>query len=170
MCIRSPVSNHCWRRLSLVTGRPFPPRVVEPVPPLHPKSNFWKRHARLLLLVGVAVMAWSGCSRSHPTAAEVRAAWVARTHQVIEDPVRAQQIASLVGELLDAQEARAAALQAASERFAALNADYHATNEQLVAVYEEYAARQREALTLFRDDLFLLRRQMSASEWKRLID
>jgi len=89
---------------------------------------------------------------------------------VITDPARSQQIAGMVGRLLDAQEAKTAALQAAGDRLAALNDDYHANGEQMTAIYAEYEARQREMLVKFKDDVLALRRQMSAAEWKSLVD
>jgi hypothetical protein len=123
-----------------------------------------------LLLAGLACLALAGCSRTPPSAAEVRARWMEKTNQVITDPARARQIAGMVGRLLDAQEARTAALQSAGDRLAAFNADHRGTREQAMAIYDEYEARQREMLVKFKADLLALRGQMSADEWKRLVD
>lgn len=151
-------------------GRPCAPLPATTLLPLYPKPKSWTWPARLLLCVGIVATALPGCSRVQPTAAEVRAQWREKTHQAIRDPVRARQVAERVGRLLDAQEAGNAALQAASEHFVALNADYHATSEQVTATYQEYEARQREALVKFRDELFALRREVSPAEWAILVD
>jgi hypothetical protein len=127
-------------------------------------------HALLLPgLMGLA-LAFAGCNRTPRSATEVRAEWMDKTNQAITDPIRAQQIAEIVSRLLDSQEARAAALESASNRLAASNADYHATTEQAMAVYDEYEARQREALTRLKDDVLALRRQVSDAEWQVLVD
>lgn len=134
-----------------------------------------KHHSRkvivsALLLPGLVCLALAGCNRTPPSAAEVRARWADKTKQTITDPARAQQIAGMVSQLLDAQEAKAAALQSASDRLAAMNADYHATGAQAMVIYDEYEARQREMLTKFKDDVLALRRQLSAAEWQGLVD
>jgi hypothetical protein len=134
-----------------------------------------KRHSKqglvpALLLAGLVCLALAGCSRTPPSAAEVRARWMEKTNQVITDPARAQQIAGMLGRLLDAQEAKAAALQSVGDRLAAFNADHYGTRAQAMAIYDEYEARQREMLVQFKADLLALRRQMSAAEWKRLVD
>jgi hypothetical protein len=134
------------------------------------KHNSRKVIVLVLLLPGVVCLALAGCTRTPPSAAEVRARWMDKTNQTITDPARARQIAEMVGRLLDAQEAKAAALQSASDRLAALNTDYHATSGQAMAIYDECEARQREMLTKFKDDVFALRRQLSADEWKKLVD
>jgi len=134
------------------------------------KHNFRKVVAHALLLPGLVCLALAGCTRAPPTAAEVRARWMEKTNQAITDPARAQQIAGMVSRLLDTQEAKAAALQATSDRLAALNADYHATAEQAMAVYDEYQASQREALTKFKDDVLALRGQLSDAEWQSLVN
>jgi predicted component of type VI protein secretion system len=132
--------------------------------------NFSKVIVQTLLLPGLVCLVLAGCTKTRPSAAEVRVRWTEKTNQTITDPARAQQIAVMVGRLLDAQEAKAAALQSASDRLAALNSDHHATSEQAMAIYEECEARQREMLTKFRDDVLALRRQLSAAEWQSLVD
>lgn len=134
------------------------------------KPNLRTARASLFLLAGLAVLGLAGCSKSAPTAAEVRAEWMEKTRRAIPDPVRAGQTSEIVGRLLDAHEARAAALREASDRLTALNADYHTTQEQLLTVYHDYENRQREAATRFRDDLLALRRQVSPAEWEAIVD
>ena len=129
-----------------------------------------RKAAHALLLPGLIGLALAGCNRTPPSSAELRAQWMDKTNQAVTDPARAQHIAEIVGRLLDSQEARAAALEAASDRLAASNANYHTTAEQALAIYDEYEARKREALTRLKDDVLALRRQVSDAEWQVLVD
>ncbi len=136
----------------------------------HVKPDLRAARAVVLLLAALAGLALGGCAKTPPTAAEIRAKWMEKTRTTFPDPARAREISELVGRLLDAREERTAALRDASNRVAALNADYHATGEQFAAAYQEYENRQREAAAKFREDLFALRRQVSAAEWEALVD
>lgn len=113
----------------------------------------------------------TSCSKSPPPSlAEVRAGWTEKVNEAIKDPVRAKAVDALVGQLLEAQQARAAALELAANQLATMNADYHASHEQLMAVYQDYETKQLEAVTAVKNAIFAIRKQVTAKEWDAIVD
>jgi hypothetical protein len=123
----------------------------------------------LALALAVACCAVAGCSRhAVPTPEDMRADWSVRVHRAIADPARAERVTALAWQLVDGQQALARELNATADRMAALNTDHAASKEAYLALYEEFASRQRVAQMNLKDQILTMRRETSAEEWKAI--
>ena len=122
-----------------------------------------------LLISGLACLALVGCAKPPPTVEQVHAHLTETINRVIKDPARAQQVSGLAGKLLDQQQSMAGDLTSTVDQFAALNTDYTASNDQYTALYSDYQSKRKAAQMKFKDDIFALRKEVSAEEWKEII-
>ena len=121
-----------------------------------------------LLITALVCLAVTGCGKSAPTIEQVHADWVAKVNAAIKDPARAQRVGEQGGQLIDEEQSMVAALRAAADRLAVLNADHTATDQQFMAVYGDYENKRKAAQTLFKNGVFALRKEVSAEEWKEI--
>jgi hypothetical protein len=123
----------------------------------------------LALALAVACCAVAGCSRhAVPTPEDMHADWSVRVHRAIADPARAERVTALARQLVDGQQTLARDLSATADRMAALNTDHAASKEAYLALYEEFASRQRVAQLNLKDQILAMRRETSAEEWKAI--
>jgi hypothetical protein len=122
----------------------------------------------LWLIVGLAWLALAGCVKPPPTFEEAHADFTAKINKAIKDPARARRVSEVAEQLLDQQQAMAAELKSTVDQLATLNADYNASNDQYMAVYNDYQGRRKAAQMTFEHGIFALRKEVSAEEWKEI--
>lgn len=120
------------------------------------------------LIVALAWFALASCAKPPPTVEEAHADLTAKVNKIIKDPARAQRVSEAAGQLLEEQQAMAADLKSTLDRLAAENADYHATDDQYMALYNDYQGKRKAAQMTFEHGIFALRKEVSAEEWKEI--
>jgi hypothetical protein len=127
------------------------------------------RAARILaVLLAGALAACSSSPGRFSALNEASADWDAAVDRSVPDPARAARVKQLGRELVALQQTMAAELSALNEQAVALNADYQATAEDASRLSHAYQARRRDAFARYRDLVFAMRAEVSASEWKAL--
>ena len=117
----------------------------------------------------IACLIGSACThKAPPTPEEMRAEWSQRIHRVVADPARAERATAIAWQLVAGQQALSRELGSTTERMAALNADHAASKDAYMALYEDFASRQRAAQLQLKDQVLALRREVSADEWKSI--
>jgi hypothetical protein len=122
----------------------------------------------LAALLACALAACSSSTTKFSTFGESTADWDAAVERSVPDPARAANLKRLGRELVALQQTMAADFAALDEQAVALNADYQATAEDASRLSHAYQARRRDAFARYRDLVFAMRAEVSASEWKAL--
>jgi hypothetical protein len=120
------------------------------------------------VLLACALAACSSSSKRHSALSVTSADWDATVERSVPDPARAARVKQLGQELVALQNAMAADFAALNEQAVALNADYQATAEDATTLSHAYQAQRRIAFARYRDLVFAMRAEVSASEWKAL--
>jgi hypothetical protein len=126
-----------------------------------------------MVLMAIAIGFVLSCAPSPPSMLpydEAASQWDATVDQHIHDAMRAAKLKQL-GRRLDAlQTAFSSDIDALKKDSTALNADYASTGDDMRQLVGRFERKRNLALAHYRDIIFAMRREVSAKEWKAMID
>jgi septal ring factor EnvC (AmiA/AmiB activator) len=129
--------------------------------------------ATLLITMALAIGLVLSCTSSPPSLLpydEAASQWDATVDQHIHDAQRAGKLKQLGRQLDELQKSLSADITEFKEKATALNANYDSTKDELWQLVGEFEQKRNAALAQYRDIIFAMRREVSAEEWKALID
>ena len=126
-----------------------------------------------LLSVPIVVAMFVSCSSS-PKMVELTEGttehWNAQVEETIKDPERAAKLKQLGQQLIDVSSAIQQDIEVVNQQLMALNENYDATHEDLQKMLGDYSEKRNPKFAEYRDIIFAMRSEVSAEEWKALID
>lgn len=132
-----------------------------------------KQTLTFLLVLPLVVALFVSCSSSPKKVAlteETTEHWNAQVEETIKDPERAAKLKKLGQQLIDVSSSIQKDIEAANQRVMALNENYDATHDELQQILTEFSAKRNPQFVEYRDIIFAMRSEVSAEEWKALID
>ena len=129
-----------------------------------------------LLLAALVALTFSfvvSCS-STPEKVEISEAtvaeWNATVDKTIQDPQRAAKLKDLGQQLIDVSEATEQDIEVLNRQFMALNENYNATEADMQELVGDFQETRNARFAQYRDIIFAMRREVSADEWKHLME
>jgi DNA anti-recombination protein RmuC len=101
---------------------------------------------------------------------ETVAEWNAAVDKTIQDPQRAAKLKDLGKQLIDVSEATEQDIEALNRQMMALNEDYNATQAEMQELIGDFQETRNARFAQYRDIIFAMRSEVSADEWKHLIE
>jgi DNA anti-recombination protein RmuC len=132
-----------------------------------------KQTFTFLLALPLVVALFVSCSSS-PNKVELTEEttehWNAQVEETIKDPERAAKLKKLGQQLIDVSSAIQQDIETANQQLIALNENYDATHEELQKILGDFSEKRNPKFDEYRDIIFAMRSEVSAEEWKALID
>ena len=96
--------------------------------------------------------------------------WNAQVEETIKDPERSAKLKQLGQQLIDVSSAIQQDIETTNQQLIALNENYDATHEELQKILGDFSEKRNPKFDEYRDIIFAMRSEVSAEEWKALID
>jgi DNA anti-recombination protein RmuC len=96
--------------------------------------------------------------------------WNAQVEETIKEPERAAKLKLLGQQLIDVSSSIQQDIEAANQQVIALNENYDASHEELQKIVSDFSEKRNPKFEEYRDIIFAMRSEVSAEEWKALID
>ena len=96
--------------------------------------------------------------------------WNAQVEETIKDPERSAKLKKLGQQLIDVSSAIQQDIETTNQQLIALNENYDATHEELQKILGDFSEKRNPKFDEYRDIIFAMRSEVSAEEWKALID
>ena len=123
-----------------------------------------------IALALVLVVACSTSPKSPPSKEETISDWNAKVDSLLADPQRAEKIKQLGQQFIELKNSMANDFAQMNVKAAELNANYGATADEALQFFKQFEQKRRDALAQYRDLIFAMRGEVSAEEWKTLIN
>jgi hypothetical protein len=96
--------------------------------------------------------------------------WNETVDKTIDDPDRAMQLKILGLQLINTSKSLKQDIEAFNRQVVELNANYAATRQDLQALVDAYIEKRNAKVKEYSDTIFIMRSEVSESEWHALID
>jgi len=132
-----------------------------------------RRTLTFLLAMPLVVALFVSCSSSTKKVElteETTEHWNAQVEETIKDPERVAKLKQLGQQLIDVSSAIQQDIEVANQQLMALNEYYDASYEELQEILGDFSEKRNPKFEEYRDIIFAMRSEVSAEEWKALID
>lgn len=129
--------------------------------------------AMALTMVATVIGFVVSCASSLPSMLpydEAASQWDATVDEHIHDEKRADKLKQLGRQLDELQKSLSADIAGLEEKFTELNANYASTEDEMRQLVNSFEPKRKAALAQYRDIIFAMRQEVSAEEWKSMID
>ena len=96
--------------------------------------------------------------------------WNAQVEETIKDPERSAKLKQLGQQLIDVSSAIQQDIETTNQQLIALNENYDATHEELQKILGDFSEKRNPKFDEYRDIIFAMRSEVSAEDWKAIID
>jgi len=101
---------------------------------------------------------------------ETIAQWNVAVEKTIKEPQRAARLKDLGQQLIDVSNSIARDIETYNQKLMTLNENYDATKEEFQQLVGDFVNERNPKFTQYRDILFAMRSEVSAEEWKVLMN
>ncbi len=125
------------------------------------------------VFVAVAIGFVVSCASSTPSMLpydETPSQWDATVDKHIHDAQRAEKLKQLGRQLDELQEHLSADIDELKKKFTKLNENYDSTKAEMWQLVRNFEQKRNAVLAQYRDIIFAMRREVSAKEWKAMIN
>lgn len=130
-------------------------------------------YQKAMVLLAVVIGFVLSCASSPPSLLpydEAASQWDATVDKHIHDARRAGKLKQFGRQLNDLQTSLSFDINYLNESFTELNSNYASTEDDMWQLVSSFEPKRKAALAQYRDIIFAIRQEVSAKEWKAMID